>query len=116
MFMPALAINGGQPVRAVPFPEWPIHDQREVDAVVEVVKSGRWGGNYTGEPGFKADELAAPFADHHGARYGIAAMNGTVTLEVALRAAGVGPGDNVVHTVSANCRALKFIAQAFEEE
>ena len=83
---------------------------------MEVVKSGRWGGNYTGEPGFKADELAAPFADHHGARYGIAAMNGTVTLEVALRAAGVGPGDNVVHTVSANCRALKFIAQAFEEE
>ena len=94
--MPVLAINGGSPVRSTPFPAWPIHDQREVEAVVDVVKSGRWGGNYLAEPGYKADEFAARFAAAHDARYGIAAMNGTVTLEVALRAAGVGPGDEVI--------------------
>src|SRR5205085_3563179 len=94
--MPVLALNGGSPVRSTPFPDWPVHDQREVDAVVEVVKSGRWGGNYLAEPGYKADEFAARFAAAHDARYGIAAMNGTVTLKVALRAAGVGPGDEVI--------------------
>src|SRR4051794_7661250 len=96
MFMPTLAINGGSPVRSTQFPDWPVHDQREVDAVVEVVKSGRWGGNYMGAPCYKADEFAARFAAAHDARYGIAAMNGTVTLKVALRAAGVGPGDEVI--------------------
>ncbi len=43
--MPAtstLAVKGGAPVRAAPFPSWPIHDRREVDAVVAVVESGRW--------------------------------------------------------------------------
>ncbi len=94
--MPVLAINGGTPVRSTPFPEWPVHDQREIDAVVEVVKSGQWGGNYENKPGFKADEFAARFAQSHDARHGIAAMNGTVTLEVALRAAGIGPGDEVI--------------------
>jgi dTDP-4-amino-4,6-dideoxygalactose transaminase len=94
--MSTLAVTGGTPVRATPFPEWPIHDQREVDAVVEVVKSGRWGGNYLEEAGFKTDEFAARFAAYHDAQYGIPAMNGTVTLEVALRAAGVGPGDEVI--------------------
>jgi dTDP-4-amino-4,6-dideoxygalactose transaminase len=94
--MPMLAIAGGTPVRATPFPNWPIHDRREVDAVIEVVESGRWGGNYLGETDYKGDELAARFAAYHDARHGIAAMNGTVTLEVALRAAGVGPGDEVI--------------------
>src|SRR5438105_3839967 len=94
--MSTLAINGGTPVRSAPFPEWPVHDQRDVDAVVEAVRVGKWGGNYLGEPGYKADEFATRFAAHQDARYGVAAMNGTVTLEVALRAAGVGPGDEVI--------------------
>ncbi len=94
--MPELAINGGTPVRGTPFPAWPMHDQREVDAVVEVVKSGQWGGNFEAAPGFKADEFAARFAAAQDAQYGIAVMNGTATLEVALRAAGVGPGDEVI--------------------
>src|SRR5665213_3235573 len=63
--MSTLAVTGGAPVRATPFPEWPIHDQREVDAVVEVVKSGRWGGNYLEEADFKTDEFAARFAAYH---------------------------------------------------
>src|SRR2546423_4971539 len=91
--MPVLAINGGSPVGSPPFPAWPIHDQREVEAVVDVVKSGRWGGNYLAEPGYKADEVAARFAAVHDARDRLPAMNGTVTLEGALRAARRGPRD-----------------------
>ncbi|MGH9666303.1 MAG: DegT/DnrJ/EryC1/StrS family aminotransferase, partial [Bryobacteraceae bacterium] len=36
------------------------------------------------------------FADYHQARFAISASNGTVTLEAALRAAGIGPGDEVL--------------------
>ncbi len=94
--MSTLAVTGGAPVRATPFPQWPIHDRREVDAVVEVIESGRWGGNFMNDSGYKSDELAARFAAFHDARYGIPATNGTVTMEVALRAAGVGVGDEVI--------------------
>ncbi|MGH2346031.1 MAG: DegT/DnrJ/EryC1/StrS family aminotransferase, partial [Chloroflexota bacterium] len=94
--MSTLAVTGGAPVRATPFPQWPIHDRREVNAVVEVIESGRWGGNFMSDPGYKSDELAARFAAFHDARYGIPATNGTVTMEVALRAAGIGPGDEVI--------------------
>ncbi|MDB5077914.1 MAG: Aminotransferase DegT [Chloroflexi bacterium] len=96
MLMSTLAVTGGTPVRATPFPNWPIHDQREIDAVVEAITSSRWGGNYLEETGFKTDEFAARFAAYHDARHGIPAMNGTVTMEVALRAAGIGPGDEVI--------------------
>ncbi len=94
--MSVLAINGGVPVRATPFPTWPIHDEGDAEAVADVVRGGAWGGNFMGQAGYRADEFAARFAALHDAPFGIAAMNGTVTLEVALRAAGVGPGDEVI--------------------
>lgn len=87
-----LAINGGTPVRTAPFPAWPIWDQREIDAVTEVIRSGNWGGI----PGIKCHEFAETFARIQGARYGVPVMNGTAALQVALRAVGVGPGDEVI--------------------
>jgi len=38
-----LAILGGPTVGKVIASEWPVHDQIEIDAVTEVVKSGKWG-------------------------------------------------------------------------
>jgi dTDP-4-amino-4,6-dideoxygalactose transaminase len=87
-----LAVHGGEPVRRHPFPSWPIWDQREIDAVTEVIRSGDWGGI----PGTKCREFAAHFARLHDAAYGVAVMNGTTALQVALRAVGVGPGDEVI--------------------
>ena len=42
--MSQLAILGGEPARKEPYPNWPVFDEREVEAVTEVVRSGRWGG------------------------------------------------------------------------
>jgi len=90
--MAHLAIAGGDPVRTAPWPDWPMHDEQEVKAVEEVVRSGDWGGI----PGTRAEDFAARFAEMHGARFGICSCNGTTALEIALKAAGIGPGDEVI--------------------
>ena len=41
--MTKLAIDGGQPLRTVPFPSWPIWDEREEELLLEVLHSGQWG-------------------------------------------------------------------------
>ncbi|MGI6544808.1 MAG: DegT/DnrJ/EryC1/StrS family aminotransferase [Limnochordia bacterium] len=88
--MNALAINGGRPIRTKPFPKWPIHDARDVAAVTAVLESGEW---WFGE---KVAEFQRRFAAFHEAKYGVAVANGSVAIEVALKAAGVQPGDEVI--------------------
>ena len=92
--MSELAILGGPKTRTEPYPQWPVWDQRDIDAVTEVIKSGRWGGYPY--PGPKTSELAERFAELQGGGYAVPMTNGTVTMEVALRAAGVGWGDEVI--------------------
>jgi len=84
--MPELAIAGGAAVRAEPYPEWPHGDDEDVAAVEEVVRGGRWGG--FPEPGPKAAAFEEAFAAYQGARHGVLMSNGTVTMEVALKALG----------------------------
>lgn len=89
-----LAVDGGQPVRTKPFPAWPIWGEREEQLLLEVLYSGNWS-TLTGD---KVTTFAAQFAAFQGARYGICVPNGTMALELALRAVGVGPGDEVITT------------------
>lgn len=89
-----LAVDGGEPVRRKAFPRWPVHDEREERQLMEVLHSGEWGAL----KGSKTAEFQARFAAYQGARFGICVPNGTLALEVALSAAGVGPGDEVVTT------------------
>lgn len=89
--MSTLALFGGPPVRRKPFARWPIFDETERAAVLEVLESGAWGGYSP-----KVSDFEQKFASYHGARFGISACNGTVTLEMALLAAGIGPGDEVI--------------------
>lgn len=103
--MAELAINGGTPVRSASYPEWPETDAAYVDAVAEVVASGRWGG--WPEPGPKAEAFETAFAMYQGARHGVLMVNGTVTMEVALKALGIGWGDEVI------VPALTFAATAY---
>lgn len=87
-----LAVEGGLPVRAAPFPPWPIFGQDEIDAVGAVLASGRV--NYwTGEECRRFEEA---FAAHCGTRHAISLANGTLALELALHALGIGPGDEVI--------------------
>ncbi len=92
--MSELAILGGPKTRTEPYPEWPVWDERDIQAVTEVVRSGRWGGYPY--PGPKTAELARRFAEMQGGGYAVPMINGTVTMEVALRAAGIGWGDEVI--------------------
>jgi len=84
--MAELALCGGAPVRPKGYPAWPVHDERDAQAVAEVVRSGRWGG--FPEPGPLAASFAERFAAYQGSRHGVVMANGTVTMEVALKAPG----------------------------
>ena len=48
--MAKLAALGGKPVREETYPDWPVHDQRDIDAVTDVIRSGRWGGSPGRDP------------------------------------------------------------------
>ncbi|HSV86276.1 MAG TPA: DegT/DnrJ/EryC1/StrS family aminotransferase [Levilinea sp.] len=89
-----LAIFNGEPVRKEPYPRWPEHDVRDVQAVSKVVESGRWGGYPY--PGPQTAEFARRFAEMQGGEYAVCVVNGTITMEVALRAADIGWGDEVI--------------------
>src|SRR5260221_5588977 len=92
--MPVLAIRGGTPVRTTPFSGWPVWDDAERRAVSEVLESGNWGGFPF--PNTQGREFGARFAAAQDAAYGLAVSNGTVAIELALQAAGVGAGDEVI--------------------
>ena len=103
--MTELAIRGGSPVRPQGYPAWPVFDDRDVDAVAATVRSGNWGG--FPEPGPNASRFEEAFAAYQGARHGVLMVNGTVTMEVAVKALGIGWGDEVV------VPALTFAATAY---
>jgi len=92
--MPYLAIGGGNPIRTRPFPRWPEFGDEERSALLEALDAGDWGGYPS--PNTYARRFNERFAAFHDAKHGIAAANGTVTLEVAVRAAGLLPGDEVI--------------------
>jgi dTDP-4-amino-4,6-dideoxygalactose transaminase len=103
--MGELALSGGAAVRPHGFPPWPVYDEREIEAVADVVRSRRWGG--WPEPGPHAARFETRFAAYQGAHYGVLMANGTVTMEVALKALGIGWGDEVI------VPALTFAATAY---
>ena len=88
--MSTLAILGGEAVRKESYPEWPVHDERDIAAVTRVIKSGNWGGYPY--PGPETSAFLKEFLAMQGGEYAVACANGTVTMEVALRASGLGGG------------------------
>jgi dTDP-4-amino-4,6-dideoxygalactose transaminase len=87
-----LAIDGGTPVRQRPFAPWPIFDDATIEAVADVLRSGRltyWAGPH-------GRELERAYAGTLGRAHAVAVANGTLALELALRAFGIGPDDEVI--------------------
>ncbi|HKJ87637.1 MAG TPA: DegT/DnrJ/EryC1/StrS aminotransferase family protein, partial [Gammaproteobacteria bacterium] len=73
---------------------WPHYETDEIEAVREVLSSGRvnyWNGD-------EGRAFEREFAAYCGAPYGVALANGTLALELALYALGIGEGDEVVVT------------------
>jgi dTDP-4-amino-4,6-dideoxygalactose transaminase len=105
--MAILAIHGGKPLRERPYPSWPVSGPREQELLQEVLASDKWGGS---------SELVARFerlfALMHNCAYGVGVANGSVALEVALQAAGIGPGDEVIvpaHSFVATASAVSRV-------
>lgn len=77
-----------------PFQPWPSFSEEELGAVAEVMASGRvnyWTGDL-------CRRFEAEFAQWTGVPHAVAVTNGTVALDLALKALGIGPGDEVVVT------------------
>jgi dTDP-4-amino-4,6-dideoxygalactose transaminase len=96
---------GGPPIRSRPFTRWPIFGEREREELDDVLRSGSWGGFPS--PNRKAREFTERFAAFQDVRFAIATSSGTTALEVALKALGIGPGDEVI------VPAITFCATAY---
>ena len=89
--MSKLAIHGGDAVRTKPFPEWPRPTSELKDAIISTLENEGWG------VGSKAiSRFEESFADFHDAKLCISTSSGTTALWVALKAAGVKAGDEVI--------------------
>jgi dTDP-4-amino-4,6-dideoxygalactose transaminase len=87
-----LALLGGSPVRTQPFPAWPVFGQPEEERLLRTLRTGHWGRLQ----GSAVAGFEQRFAAMHGCAHGIAVVNGTVSLRIALIAAGIQAEDEVI--------------------
>ncbi len=87
-----LALLGGSPLHPQPWPDWPVWDAREEEAVLRALRSGHWG-RLTGP---EAAAFENEFATFQECRYGVATPCGTTALKLALLALGIQAGDEVI--------------------
>ena len=97
-------------------PPWPHFDEEMLEAAQRVLSSGKV--NYWTGP--EGREFECEFAGYTGSRYAIALANGTIALEIPLRALGIGPGDEVIVTprtfvASASCPMLVGATPVFAD-
>jgi len=91
-----------------PFSPWPSFTEEEADAVRDVLLSNKV--NYwTGQEG---RQFEREFAEYVGTEYAIALANGTVALDLALNALGVGAGDEVIVTSRTFLASVSSIVNA----
>ena len=111
--MSKLAINGGTPVRKIPFPDYRTIGEEEKRAVAEVLDSGilsNYLGCWTPEfyGGKRVQKFEREWAHYFGVRHAVTVNSATSGLNAAVGASGVGPGDEVIvspytMTASAAC-------------
>ncbi|UTH29867.1 DegT/DnrJ/EryC1/StrS family aminotransferase [Ectopseudomonas hydrolytica] len=91
-----------------PFSPWPSFTEEEADAVRTVILSNKV--NYwTGQ---ECREFEKEFASWVGTEYAVALANGTVALDVALKALGIGKGDEVIVTSRTFLASVSSIVNA----
>ena len=109
--MSELAINGGpKAVESLDRPDWPPLPDAARENVLDALENGPWCRNRSG--GRWCDRFEAQFADYHDAKHAIAVNNGTIAIELALRACGVQPGDEVLvpsYSFIATASAIPYV-------
>ncbi len=91
-----------------PFSPWPLFTSEEAEAVHSVLLSNKV--NYW--TGTECREFEKEFAAWCGTRYAVALANGTLALDVALKAMGIGPGDEVVVTPRTFIASISCVVNA----
>ena len=106
--MGILALNGGQKtITKTLGKDWPIYDEREEKALLEVLYSGNWWrGGYADAKKSKVGQFEDAFAAYQHAQHSVAVTNGTTAIECALKSADVEAGHEVL------VPALTFVASA----
>ena len=91
--MSKLAIDGGPKVFKNPpsVPAWPPVYPETAEKLKEIYLSHHW--SFYGPEEIRFNEK---FAEYTGAKFCDMMANGTVTLEVAMKALGIGKGDEVI--------------------
>jgi dTDP-4-amino-4,6-dideoxygalactose transaminase len=87
-----LALLGGKPIRTRPFTSWPVYGRPEEERLLRTLRSGNWGRL----DGTQVAKFEQRFAAAHGCKHGIAVVNGTVSLRIALLACGLRAEDEVI--------------------
>jgi dTDP-4-amino-4,6-dideoxygalactose transaminase len=98
-----LAIDGGSKAVTDKLVGWPKFDEKAIQAVEAVLRSGKvnyWTGG-------RGREFEEAFANWQGSKFAVSAATGTAALHVALAALGIGPGDEVI------VPSYTFIASSF---
>ncbi len=104
-------------------PPWPIFEADELAAVDEVLRSGKV--NYWTGPACRAFERAwsaahAPRTNDPTLLHCLSMANGSLTMDAALRALGIGPGDEVIvsprsYVASAMCVVIAGATPVFAD-
>ena len=103
-----LTIDSDAPANSAPQAPWPSYDRDEIETVERVLRSGKvnyWTGD-------ECRQFEREFADYCNSEHAIAVANGTVALELALEAAGIGPGDEVIlpgYTCVMDVNPIKYL-------
>ena len=87
---------------------WPSYSPEEIDAVAAVLKSGKvnyWTGD-------ECRTFEREFAAFAGSSHAIALTNGTVALDLSLKALNIGPGDEVVVTPRTFIASISTVVNA----
>ncbi len=123
--MSKLALHGGAPVRARPFPDYVTLGEEEKRAVLEVLESkvlsdflGTWSPKFYGGP--RVRQLEAEWSAYFGVKHAVTVNSATSGLNAAVGAAGVGPGDEVIvspytMTASAACALVYNAVPVFAD-
>jgi dTDP-4-amino-4,6-dideoxygalactose transaminase len=78
--------------------KWPIFDKSDEAALLKTFRSGSWwrGGDIKSQAASVCGKFEREFAAWHDAPFGLCVPNGTIAVELALRAVGVKAGDEVI--------------------
>ncbi len=90
--MTHLAIHGGAPLRSAPYPPWPDFDDREREALIAVLESRQWWSSQ----GTRVAAFEQRWGELHDSGPAVAVANGSLAIELALQALGIGAGDEVI--------------------